>query len=53
MAYKNILFDIEDGVAVVQINRPKALNALNSATIKELTHAVEKIARKRRSAPRC
>jgi len=48
MAYKNILFDIEDGVAVVQINRPKALNALNSATIKELTHAVEKIAKEKK-----
>ena len=44
MAYKNIRFEVEDGLAVVTIDRPTALNALNSATLKELTSAVEKIA---------
>ncbi|MDP8225399.1 MAG: enoyl-CoA hydratase-related protein [Candidatus Lernaella stagnicola] len=43
MAYKNILLEIEAGVAVVIINRPHALNALNSATIKELQSAFDKI----------
>ena len=36
MEFKNLLVDIEDGIAVVQINRPKALNALNTETLVEL-----------------
>jgi len=36
MAYKNLLFDVEGSVATVTINRPKALNALNAATLDEL-----------------
>jgi len=44
MAYKNIRLEVEDGLAVLTIDRPTALNALNSATLKELTNAVEKIA---------
>jgi enoyl-CoA hydratase len=36
MEYNNILVETEDNLAVVTINRPKKLNALNTATIKEL-----------------
>ena len=36
MEFKNILIDLEEPLAVVTINRPKKLNALNTATIKEL-----------------
>ena len=34
--YNNLLVEIEDGIAVVTINRPKSLNALNSETLAEL-----------------
>jgi len=40
MAYKNILVEKKDGIALVKINRPKVLNALNQDTIKEVTDAV-------------
>jgi len=36
MEFNNILVDLDDNVAVVTVNRPKKLNALNTATIKEL-----------------
>ena len=44
MDYQNILFAVEDGIATITINRPKALNALNQATVSELKDVVEKIA---------
>ncbi len=43
MEYKNLLLEIKDGIAVVKINRPKALNALNSETLEELKHVGEAI----------
>ncbi|MHA1567880.1 MAG: enoyl-CoA hydratase-related protein [Alphaproteobacteria bacterium] len=43
MAYQNIRLEVEDGIAVVFIDRPKALNALNSATLKELGNAFDKV----------
>jgi enoyl-CoA hydratase len=36
MAYENVLFEVRDGVGLLTVNRPKALNALNSRTIGEL-----------------
>lgn len=36
MAYENLIVEHDGGVLVVTINRPKVLNALNSATLAEL-----------------
>jgi enoyl-CoA hydratase len=41
MDYENLLWRVEDGVAVVTVNRPKALNALDSATLAELGRAFD------------
>lgn len=43
MAYDNIIFEIEGDVAVIKINRPKALNAINPDVLNELTDALGKV----------
>lgn len=43
MAYDNIILEIEQGIATITFNRPKALNALNSALLKELSHALDQV----------
>lgn len=45
MEYKNIILQKEEQVAVVTICRPKALNALNSETLKELDLVIDEIAK--------
>ena len=40
MDYQNIIAETRGRVGLVTLNRPKALNALNSALIDELNHAV-------------
>lgn len=44
MEFKNVLLQKEDKVAILTINRPKALNALNSETLKELDVVIDQIA---------
>ena len=39
MNFENILCTIKEGLAIITINRPKKLNALNKQTIKELHEA--------------
>lgn len=43
MEYKNLSIEIKDGVALLKVNRPKALNALNSETLDELKKAAEEL----------
>ena len=44
MAFENIIYDVNDGIAVITFNRPKALNALNGALLDELSRALDEIA---------
>ncbi len=39
--YKDILYDIEDGVARVTINRPQVLNAFTQDTLDEIEDAID------------
>jgi enoyl-CoA hydratase len=44
MAYENIIYQVEEGIATITFNRPKALNALNPALLEEFSEALDKIA---------
>ena len=41
MQLQNLLYAVQDGIGVVTVNRPKALNALDSRTIQELGQVIE------------
>jgi len=43
MDFNNIILEKEEKIAVVTINRPKALNALNSETLTELDSVIDEI----------
>ncbi|MBZ4655042.1 MAG: Crotonyl-CoA hydratase [Peptococcaceae bacterium] len=43
--YKNLLFTNEEGIGILTMNRPKALNALNSETLSELSQLLDEIAK--------
>jgi enoyl-CoA hydratase len=41
MSYETIVTEVQDKVALIRLNRPKALNALNSTLMGELTSSLE------------
>ena len=43
MNYNNIILETEERTALITINRPESLNALNSKTIQELSSAFEEL----------
>jgi enoyl-CoA hydratase len=45
MSYENILFEVEDGLGLLTLNRPKVLNALNRRTLAELDALLQAEAR--------
>ena len=44
MSYENIIVTKEDKTAIITINRPESLNALNAKTISELSSALDELA---------
>jgi len=44
MSYENILVERDPKISIITVNRPKALNALNSKTLRELTQSVRECA---------
>ncbi|MEO1642868.1 MAG: enoyl-CoA hydratase-related protein, partial [Pseudomonadota bacterium] len=42
MAYETLLTEVEDGVALITLNRPDALNAFNNQLMDELTAALDR-----------
>ena len=43
MVFNNIKIEKKEGIAIIKINRPQVLNALNKDTITELSMAVEEL----------
>ena len=43
MDYANIIFTVEDGIATIKLNRPKALNALNSEINADIMAAINEV----------
>jgi len=43
MAYENIVFEREGAVGILKVNRPKSLNALNPATVREIAACLEEV----------
>lgn len=43
MKFENLLFEKRGNIGILSINRPKALNALNTAVLEDLDSAIDKI----------
>jgi enoyl-CoA hydratase len=44
MSYETIIFEVEENIAIIKFNRPKALNAINPTVVAETGDALEKVA---------
>ena len=44
MPYETIIYEVQEHIAIIRVNRPKALNAINQTVIVEMKDALEKIA---------
>ena len=42
--YEHLLYEVADGIAVISINNPKSLNALDAPTIEELGQCIDEVA---------
>jgi len=45
MAYRSIILAVEEGLATITFNRPKALNALNIDLLQEFDRALEEVSK--------
>ncbi len=43
MSYENLILERENDIAILYINRPKSLNALNAQTLEEISRAVDEV----------
>lgn len=43
MAYNTILYEKDEGIGTITLNRPKSMNALNKEILKELTYVLDEI----------
>ena len=43
MEYKNVLLSFEGEIGILAINRPKALNALNMETLKDIQMGIQEV----------
>lgn len=43
MSYENIVFEVQEQVGVLSINRPKVLNALNPETLEEIGRVIRQV----------